>query len=95
MDPEQVSAELFGRSCRLPVALWVLGRGAERFYQSEPPPELGPQTAVRQELSRLARAGLIAEERLPSEHRVYYRRTSSPLWRVFAEAADVLAGSAD
>jgi len=96
MIPEQVSADLFGRSCRLPVALWVLSRGSERFYQSEPPSNLGPHTAIRQELSRLARAGLIAEERAPGEHRVYYRRTSSPLWRVFVEAAEVISSeSAD
>lgn len=91
MNLEQVSTDLFGRGCRLPVALWVLGRGGERFYQSEPPAELGPHTAVRQELSRLERAGLITAERTPGEHRVYYRRTSSPLWRVFVEAADVLS----
>lgn len=91
MELQRVSADLFGRSCRLPVALWILGQEQPRFYQSEPPQTLGAPTAIRQELERLARAGLLAIEKGEGDNRVYYRRTSSPLWRVFAEAADVIA----
>lgn len=93
MITTRVSADLFGRGCRLPVAFWVLSRESGRFYQSEPPAELGPPTAVRQELVRLARAGLLDEDRSEGGNRVYYNRTDSPLWRVFAEAADVIANS--
>ena len=91
MELERVSADIFGRSCRLPVALWILRREQSRFYQSEPPQSLGAPTAVRQELERLAREGLLSVEKAEGENRVYYSRTSSPLWRVFAEAADVIA----
>lgn len=93
MNAEQASADLFGRGCRLPVALWILDRPSGRFYQSEPPLELGAPTAVRQELARLARAGLLIEERNEGENRVYYRRTGSPWWRVFAEAAKVVSAA--
>ncbi|GAA1325772.1 hypothetical protein GCM10020360_32580 [Nonlabens tegetincola] len=86
MTLNEVSTLLFGRACRLPIALWVLEHGDGKFYQSEPPTNLGSQTAIRQELSRLAKAGLIAEERTSNENRVYYRRINSPLWRIFAEA---------
>lgn len=91
MELQRVSADLFGRSCRLPVALWILRRAQPRFYQSEPPPSLGAPTAVRQELERLTRAGLLSVEKAEGDNRVYYSRTSSPLWRVFAEVADVIA----
>ncbi|WP_307313976.1 hypothetical protein [Microbacterium sp. SORGH_AS_0421] len=87
-----MSADIFGRGCRLPVALWILRRQQPRFYQSEPPASLGAPTAVRQELERLARAGLLEVEKSDRENRVYYSRTASPLWRVFAEAADVIDG---
>lgn len=90
MDAERVSADLFGRRCRLPIALWILGRDQPRFYQSEPPRELGPPTAVRQELSRLTRAGLLDEERPDGEKRVYYVRTDDAWWGVIRLAGDLL-----
>jgi len=87
-----MSAELFGRGCRLPIALWVLDHASGRFYQSEPPIALAPPTALRQELARLVRAGLLSKERLPGESRVYYTRTNSPWWRVYAEVANIVTG---
>src|SRR6266540_3635085 len=62
MDAEQVSRDLFGRPCRLPLALWILSRD-KSFFQSEPPRDLGAPTAIRQELARLARAGLLEPRR--------------------------------
>lgn len=90
MNAERAGATVFGRQCRLDVALWILSRETERFYQSEPPRILGAPTAIRQELARLASAGLLSEEREERENRVYYRQTDSPWWRVFAEAKRVI-----
>lgn len=90
MEAAQVSADLFGRGCRLPIAIWILSRDKPRFYQSEPPRELGAPTAVRQELARLTRAGLLDEERPDGDSRVYYIRTDSPWWDVFRVAKRIL-----
>lgn len=90
MDVSLVSAELFGRACRLPLALWILHREKPRFYQSEPPPDLGPASALRQELQRFTRVGLLAQERPDGENRVYYVRTDSPLWDVIEAAASAV-----
>lgn len=91
MDVERISNEIFGRSCRLPLMLWVLGNPKDRFYQSEPPDSLGARTAIRQELERLTRAGLLHEERPDGDPRVFYLRTDSPLWDIVRAAADILA----
>lgn len=85
-----MSADLFGRACRLPIATWILRRDKPRFFQSEPPRELGSPTAVRQELARLARAGLLDEERPDGENRVYYVRTGSAWWAVIDLASEIL-----
>ena len=90
MDAEQVSRDLFGRPCRLPLALWILSRD-KSFFQSEPPRDLGAPTAIRQELARLARAGLIEPRRPDGENRVYYEKTDSPLWAIIRAARDALA----
>jgi hypothetical protein len=94
-DAAQVSAALFGRPCRLPLAAWILRRTKARFYQSEPPKELGAPTAVRQELTRFARIGLLSEERPDGENRVYYQRTDSPLWAIIEAAVGVLGEPGD
>ena len=91
MDATRISAALFGRRCRLPLALWILEHG-KAFYQSEPPRDLGAQTAIRQELARFVRAGLLDEERPDGENRVYYVRTTSPLWEIIAAARRVVQG---
>lgn len=91
MDATGISAELFGRGCRLPVAMWILHRDQPRFYQSEPPRDLGTPTAIRQELVRLTRAGLLVEERPDGENRVYYVRTESAWWTLIELASQILA----
>jgi hypothetical protein len=89
-DAARVSAALFGRACRLPIAIWILKRDKPRFFQSEPPRELGVASAVRQELARFVRVGLLDEERPDAENRVYYTRTDSPLWAIIKAAVDAV-----
>jgi hypothetical protein len=91
MDATLVSKHLFGRPCRLPLMLWILNHPKDRIYQSEPPGSIGATTAIRQELDRLVRAGLLDEERPDGESRVYYVRTTSPLWDIVRSAAAALA----
>lgn len=89
MDVQEVSAQLFGRPCRLPLALWIAGHGGDRFYQSEPPDELGSATALRQELQRLETLGMLTVER-GDDRRLYYQRTESPLWDIVRAARDAV-----
>jgi hypothetical protein len=74
--------------------LWLLEHPKDRIFQSEPPESLGGRTAIRQELDRLARAGLLREERPDGEQRVYYVRTNSPLWDIVRAAAQALMPAA-
>lgn len=90
MDATRVSDDLFGRGCRLPIALWILNHPKDRFFQSEPPETLGGRTAIRQELERFARAGLLDIERPDGDARVYYVRRQTPLWNVFIAAERAL-----
>jgi hypothetical protein len=78
LDVGEVGRLLFGRPCRLRVALWIHSRGARRFYQSEPPDEVIPQSA----------AG--TEHREAGSRRVYYETTGSPLWNIIVAAARVM-----
>ncbi|KGN31128.1 hypothetical protein N802_04565 [Knoellia sinensis KCTC 19936] len=94
MDAGRISADLFGRRCRLPVAMWILAREKPDFFQSEPPRELGSPTAIRQELARLTRAGMLDEERPDGENRVYYFRTDSAWWEVIEVATAILEAEA-
>jgi hypothetical protein len=90
VDATQVSAFIFGRPCRLPLLLWLLDHPKGRIFQSEPPAYLGARTAVRQELTRFTRAGLLDEERPDADSRVYYVRTDSPLWGIIRAARSVV-----
>jgi hypothetical protein len=93
VDATRISEHIFGRSCRLPLMLWLLENPKDRIYQSEPPTEVGARTAIRQELDRLARAGMLEEERPDGDSRVYYVRTESPLWEIVRAAAQVIGQS--
>jgi hypothetical protein len=86
VDATRVSDLLFGRSCRLLLLLWLLNHPKGRIFQSEPPTSLGARTAIRQELNRLTRAGMLDEERPDGEARVYYVRTNSALWEIIRTA---------
>jgi len=92
MDIEvgEVGRLLFGRPCRLRVALWIHSRGTRRFYQSEPPDEVIPQSAAGTELRRFVHLGMLTEHREAGSRRVYYETTSSPLWNIIVAAARVM-----
>jgi hypothetical protein len=92
VDPTHVSELLFGRRCRLGVAIWALQHPKGRFFQSEPPAAaLGASASnVRDELRRLVDLGMLEVERPEESTRTYYVRTSSPLWEVIAAAAEVI-----
>lgn len=72
--------------------VWILENPKDRFYQSEPPDTLGARTAIRQELQRLERVGLVREERPDGDSRVYYVRTDTRLWEILRAAVQVLDG---
>ena len=80
---------LFGRPCRLALALWIVRRDKPRFYQSEPPRDVIWPGDLAKELGRLVRLGMLVEERRDDARRVYYERTDSPLWKIIQTAADV------
>ena len=89
-NADEVGRLLFGRPCRLALALWIVRHDKPRFYQSEPPREVILQSDLAKELSRLVRLGMLEEERRDDSRRIYYNRTDSPLWRIFQAAADAL-----
>jgi hypothetical protein len=90
MDAREVGKELFGRPCRLTLAIWIIRQNKPRFYQSEPPREVILQGDAAKELGRFVRLGMLEEERPEESRRVYYVRTGSPLWRIFEAAANVI-----
>jgi len=89
VDVRDAGKELFGRPCRLALAIWIF-RHDKRFYQSEPPREVIWQGEAAKELSRLVRLGMLVEDRPDDARRVYYERTNSPLWKIIEAAADVI-----
>lgn len=89
MDVRVVGKQLFGRPCRLTLAIWILRHGKSRFYQSEPPREVILQGDAAKELSRLVGLGMLEELRPDDNRRVYYETTDSPLWKIIQAAADV------
>jgi hypothetical protein len=94
LDADEVGRLLFGRPCRLALALWIVRHDKPRFYQSEPPREVIRQGDLADELGRLVRLGMLEEERPDDSRRVYYERTGSPLWRIIEAAADVIGADA-
>jgi hypothetical protein len=89
-DAELVGKRLFGRPMRLRLGVWIVRRDKPRFFQSEPPGQLGSSTAIRQELQKFVELGLLEEERPDGENRVYYVRTESAWWAIFATCAEIL-----
>jgi hypothetical protein len=68
LDVETVGKELFGRPCRLALALWIAGRHKPRFYQSEPPREVILQGDLAKELGHLVRLGMLARRAAVQAH---------------------------
>lgn len=90
MDVHQVGKLLFGRPCRLELALWIARRDKPRFYQSEPPKEVIFPGNAAEELGKLVRLGMLEEERPDGDRRVWYYRTDSRLWKIIEAAAEAL-----
>jgi hypothetical protein len=90
MDANELGKQLFGRSCRLRLAIWIVQRDKPRFYQSEPPREVILQSDAAKELGHLVRLGMLEQERPDEIRRVYYVRTRSLLWRIIEVAAEVV-----
>ena len=90
MDVDEVGKLLFGRPCRLALALWIVRHDKPRFYQSEPPREVIWPGDLAKELGRLVRLGMLVQERRDDARRVYYERTDSPLWKIFEAAAEMI-----
>jgi hypothetical protein len=59
----EVGKQLFGRPCRLALALWIIRRDKPRFYQSEPPRGIILRGNLGSELGRLVRLGMLDEGR--------------------------------
>lgn len=93
MNVEEVGKHLFGRPCRLRLAIWIVQQDKPRFYQSQPPREVILQGDAAKELGHLIRLGMLEEERPDDSRRVYYVRTDSPLWEIIRAAADAIEES--
>lgn len=83
-----VSAALFGRALRLPLAAWIRQRNTP-FFQKQCAEGVGSlQQYVRKELAVLVDLGMI--EQLPRERgdaRIFYRQVPEhPLWAVIDAA---------
>lgn len=76
------------------VAVWVLERGGEAFYQGEATTGLGNRgeasSAVQTELERLADWGMLRRMDLPGDRRAWYVQLDSPLWDIFQAAGTAL-----
>jgi hypothetical protein len=90
VDVHQVGKLLFGRPCRLELALWITRHDKPRFFQSEPPKEVILPGNAAEELSKLVRLGMLEEERPDGDRRVWYSRTDSKLWKIIEAAAEAL-----
>ncbi len=90
MDVHEVGKLLFGRPCRLELALWIARRDKPEFFQSEPPREVILPGNASDELSKLVRLGMLQEHRPDGDRRVWYIRTDSRLWKIIDAAAEAL-----
>lgn len=88
MDLTRVGKLLFGNPTRLRLAVWALEHD-KRFFQSEPPRDVGVTNAVRDALRQLTQLDMLVEDRPDGENRVYYSVTASPLWSIIRATRDV------
>jgi hypothetical protein len=90
VDYGELGHRLFGRSCRLTLALWILKHESDRFFQSQPPKSIISQSAVGSELNRLVELGMLTIVPNDGGRRVYYQRTQSPLWTIIEAARNAV-----
>lgn len=92
-DPlRELSAALFGRAVRLPVAVWVRGQ-AEPFFQRQAADGVGDlQTYVRKELATLVTLGMVQElPRDTDRARVFYQQVPDHPWWAVIDTANRVA----
>lgn len=92
VNADLVGAELFGRSARLQLTLWILGR-ERRFWQQQAADDLGIKAQyLKTELTHLLRLGMIETVALdePGERRIFYTRVEHPLWGIIEAASTAL-----
>lgn len=84
----ELSAGLFGRAVRLPVAAWVRGR-TEPFFQRQAAEGVNDhQTYVRKELSMLVALGMVRElPRDTDRARVFYQQIPDHPWWLVIDTA--------
>jgi len=90
VDADQVGKLLFGRACRLRLAVWIARRDKPEFFQSEPPKEVVLPSDAAKELGRLVHLGMLEEARPDGDRRVWYIRTDSQLWKIIDAATKAL-----
>ena len=90
MTVQEVGKLLFGRPCRLALALWIMRQDKPRFFQSQPPKEVIFPGNAAEELGKLVRLGMLEEERPDGDRRVWYNRTDSKLWKIIEAAAEAV-----
>lgn len=90
MEINELGRVLFGRPCRLRLALWILEQSNRRFYQSEPPVSVIVQSAAAVELQRFASIGMLSVSPTREHRRIYYQRTNSQLWLAIKAIRDAL-----
>ncbi|WP_063054746.1 hypothetical protein [Nocardia salmonicida] len=82
-DPvQELSAALFGRTLRLPLAIWVRSR-TEPFFQRQASDGVAvAQTHVRKELATFVQLGMLRElPRAEGDKRLFYEQDRGhPLW---------------
>ncbi len=86
-DVDEIGQLLFGRRCRLRLALWIWRRAKADFYQSEPPREVVLQSDAAKELGQLVLLGMIEKQHRENDRRIYYERLDGPLWEVIGAVA--------
>lgn len=92
MDERVVGKLLFGNPTRLALTRWIAQRDGEPFFQSEPDRTVGTASAVREELGKLERLGMVTATTGDRAGRIYYQSTTSSLWKIIVTADEVLAG---
>lgn len=92
----ELSAALFGRAVRLPLAVWVRGRTGP-FFQREAAEGVGThQPYIRKELATLVTLGMVRELPRISRARLFYEQVPDhPWWSIIDTARQVARTAPD